>query len=96
MYARIGRAPIKPGLRAEAEAFCAEFAASSGHGPAPRYWINLITENDELIVIGVYPTEEERAAAALRNVQRWQSCRHLLAQPPTFTYAEMTQFVTRN
>jgi hypothetical protein len=95
MYARIGRARIKPGLREEAEAFCARLAANPGRGPAPRYWLNFVTENDELIVIGVYDTEEERAAAALRNADRWQRGRHLLAEPPTFTYAEMTQFIAR-
>jgi hypothetical protein len=31
----------------------------------------------------------------VRNLSRWQSGKHLLAEPPTFTYAEMTQFVTR-
>jgi hypothetical protein len=93
MYARIGRARIKPGARAEVEALCAKIGANRATLAGVRCWMNFITETDELIVIAVYETAEHRARAAVRNISSWRSGQHLLAEAPTFTYAEMTQFV---
>ncbi|HTZ36935.1 MAG TPA: hypothetical protein VMB84_12970 [Stellaceae bacterium] len=95
MYARIGRARIRPGAEDELKGFCAELARASPGATGPRYWMNFVTDDDELIVIGVYASAEERAASGPRNLARWRVGRHLLAEEPRFSYAELTQFVAR-
>ncbi len=93
MYARISRARIKTGAREQVEHICAKFMAETSRSPGTTHWINFITDNDDLIVIGVYENPDDRAATASENERRWASGAHLLDGPPVVTLCRMTQFL---
>jgi len=93
MHARISRAKIKPGQRPEIEQICARLRDENLNLPGVKYWMNFITDDDEVIIIGVFPTAAERDASAKENQKRWGGAAHLLEAHPTVTHGRMTQFL---
>jgi len=93
MFARISKGKIKPGARAELGELCAKLAEQMRELPGVHLWMNFVTSDNELIVIGVYPSHAERQATAAENVRRWASAEHLIEGAPVFVDAEMTQHV---
>lgn len=92
MYARVSRAPIKPGNRPQIEAVCARLRKQTDQlGSGLTHWISLIGD-DEVMIIAVYKDEAERDRTAAQNQQRWADAAHLLAAPPIITHCEMPHF----
>ncbi len=91
MFTRVSRGKIKPGAREELAALCTKLAKQAL--PGVHLWMNFVTDDEELIVIAVFPTAAEREATAPENARRWASAAHLIEGPPIFTNAEMTQHV---
>ena len=88
MYGRLSHAKIKAGNRKQVEAILEQLGQQTAELPHVKHWIGLLTDNDEIMVIGIYDSVASRDATEAINRQRWDTVKHLIAGPPTVKHID--------
>ena len=93
MYARMSRARIRPGHKAEVEALMAALTQQLHESPGLKYMSSVITEDGELVVMGFFASKEAARNTLHVNTRRWTDAAALFSTNPVVSEGEVVTFV---